>query len=79
LEIDSMRQLLIPLVAVGLIAGCASIDSKTVLDDEKEYITGSYIPRKDPGKDEGTASPREAPGGLHRSSGETATRGSEKR
>jgi hypothetical protein len=79
-EIDFiMRQWLIPLVVLGLVAGCTSIDSKSVIKDEKEFVTGSNIPRKDPSKDEVTVLPREALDGLQRSSGGPTTRGSEKR
>ena len=41
-----MRFILVPIVAVSLLAGCAS-ESKIEAQQEKEFVTGSNIPRKE--------------------------------
>lgn len=42
-----MRELLLSLIAAGVLAGCANVEPNAAPMEEKEFVTGSNIPRKD--------------------------------
>jgi hypothetical protein len=42
-----MRFFILPVIAASLLVGCAMTESKVEPQQEKEYVTGSNIPRKD--------------------------------
>jgi hypothetical protein len=42
-----MRFIILPVVAASLLVGCASTENKVEPQQEKEFVTGSNIPRKD--------------------------------
>ena len=70
-----MRQIVVPLIAAALLSACGNVDTKTDPKEEKEVLTGSNIPRKD--RTGVTVLPKEALGGMQRSSGGPTTRGGE--
>lgn len=72
-----MRSIILPALAVVLLASCATIDSKVEPQQEKEFVTGSNIPRKDRSGSGVTAASREALERFQNSSGGATTRGSE--
>ena len=42
-----MRFIFVPIVAVSMLAGCATAVTNVEPQQEKEFVTGSNIPRKD--------------------------------
>ena len=42
-----MRLIIVPVIAASLLAGCAATESNVDPQQEKEFVTGSNIPRKD--------------------------------
>ena len=72
-----MRQILIPLMATSMRCACANVDTKAESKEEKEFVTGSNIPRKDRSGSGVTVMSKEALEGLQRSSGGHTTRGAE--
>ena len=42
-----MRFIIVPVIAASLLAGCAATESSVDPQQEKEFVTGSNIPRKD--------------------------------
>lgn len=71
------RHLLVPFLAAMLLAACSSVDSNTEQREQKEYVTGSNIPRKD--KSGITVHGRDALEEFQRSSGGPTVKGSENR
>lgn len=72
-----MRQILISLMATSILCACANVDTKADAKEEKEFVTGSNILRKDRSGSGITVMSKEAPEGLQRSSGGPTTRGAE--
>jgi uncharacterized protein YceK len=70
-----MRQLALPFIAVAFFAGCATVDTNTEPKEEKEFVTGSNIPKRD--RSSVSVYGREALEAVQRSSGGPTTKGSE--
>ncbi|MBK7472623.1 MAG: hypothetical protein IPI73_20425 [Betaproteobacteria bacterium] len=72
-----MRLLIVPALAAVLLAGCATTDSKVEPQQEKEFVTGSNIPRKDRSAGGVSVLSKDALERMQNSSGGPTTRGSE--
>jgi hypothetical protein len=44
---ENMRSIILPALAASLLVGCATTETNVEPQQEKEFVTGSNIPRKD--------------------------------
>ena len=72
-----MRSIIVHILAVFLVAGCATTDTSTEPLQEKEYVTGSNIPRRDRSASGVSVLSKDALEKAQNSSGGPTTRGSE--
>lgn len=72
-----MRRIIVPALAAVMLAGCATTDSKIEPQQEKEFVTGSNIPRKDRSATGISVLNKDALERIQNSSGGPTTRGSE--
>jgi hypothetical protein len=72
-----MRFIILPAVAALVLAACATMENRAEPRQERELVTGSNIPRKDPTGSGVAVANREALERLQNSSGGATTRGSE--
>lgn len=72
-----MRILIVPALAALVLAGCATTDSKIEPQQEREFVTGSNIPRKDRSTAGVSVLGKDALERMQNSSGGPTTRGSE--
>lgn len=72
-----MRSIILPVIAVSLLAGCTTMENKAEPRQDRELVTGSNIPRKDTSGLGVAVANREALERMQNSGGGPTTRGSE--
>jgi len=72
-----MRLIILPLLAAAVLSACATADTKVEPLQEKEYVTGSNIPRRDRSTSGVSVLTKDALEKHQNASGGPTTRGSE--
>lgn len=72
-----MRIIIVTILTAAVLGGCATTDSRVEPQQEKEFVTGSNIPRKDRSAAGVSVLNKDALERIQNSSGGPTTRGSE--